>query len=331
MAREPINDGDPPDFNEDLHSRQLAVYGLRVYSKNGWIVVKHQDMSCTVWEWWNLKDNPTLSELLQWLITKALIVATFGLEVDCCTIWLVRMMKTMMPIFLAFLYTSNSVLLLISHFCFSQAFMAEFPALQPGFCSNIVTFWHLLPVLRPSNRAHKRSKNLSGNMVGTYEFEEIMEDSSGEGNEPKKSRIEDVKLKVGQEGRRERETKKFFRLPTIAACLMGKLEELEYLRTIRGQELISDKGEIVQPESSSSLESAINQSREEAKEIDLAKATVEGLKEEGISESAQVLMVSRELCFESLILIGFDFVHVDAQGLLKPLKSLVPWSEGIIT
>ncbi|KAG8376419.1 hypothetical protein BUALT_Bualt09G0061500 [Buddleja alternifolia] len=71
---------------------------------------------------------------------------------------------------------------------------------------------------------------------------------------------------------------------------------------------VSDKGEIVQPENLSSLESAINQSRKEAKEIDSAKATAEGLKEEGISESAQVLM-----------------------GLLEPLKGLVPWSRGIFT
>ncbi|XP_059316945.1 uncharacterized protein LOC132067667 isoform X1 [Lycium ferocissimum] len=51
----------------------------------------------------------------------------------------------------------------------------------------------------------------------------------------------------------------------------------------------------------SSLESAIDQSREEAKEIQMAKATVEELKDEGIGNSVQVLM-----------------------GLLKPLKKLVP-------
>ncbi|KAL8483838.1 hypothetical protein ACS0TY_026505 [Phlomoides rotata] len=50
----------------------------------------------------------------------------------------------------------------------------------------------------------------------------------------------------------------------------------------------------------SSLEGAIHQSREEAKEIDKAKDTTRGLKEEGIGESAQVLM-----------------------GLLKPVTVLV--------
>lgn len=46
-----------------------------------------------------------------------------------------------------------------------------------------------------------------------------------------------------------------------------------------------------QVEDLSSLESAINQVREETKEIEIAKATTEGLKEEGISDSVLVLMV----------------------------------------
>ncbi|KAL3826155.1 hypothetical protein ACJIZ3_022184 [Penstemon smallii] len=35
-------------------------------------VIKHQDMSWTVWDRWILKDNPTLNELLQWLKNKGL-------------------------------------------------------------------------------------------------------------------------------------------------------------------------------------------------------------------------------------------------------------------
>ncbi|MCD9645786.1 E1 ubiquitin-activating protein [Datura stramonium] len=35
-------------------------------------VIKHQDMSWTVWDRWILKDNPTLRELLQWLQNKGL-------------------------------------------------------------------------------------------------------------------------------------------------------------------------------------------------------------------------------------------------------------------
>ncbi|XP_057778866.1 uncharacterized protein LOC130997543 [Salvia miltiorrhiza] len=55
------------------------------------------------------------------------------------------------------------------------------------------------------------------------------------------------------------------------------------------KQITGDTG-MVQPESLSLLEDAINQSREEAKEVDVAKASAEGIKEEGISESAQVLM-----------------------------------------
>lgn len=45
-------------------------------------------------------------------------------------------------------------------------------------------------------------------------------------------------------------------------------------------------------ESVSMLETAINQAREEEKEILVAKATTEELKEEGVTDSAMVLMVS---------------------------------------
>lgn len=48
----------------------------------------------------------------------------------------------------------------------------------------------------------------------------------------------------------------------------------------------------VQNDSAASLESAIDQAREEAKEIEKAKATVEELKGEGMGNSVQVLMVS---------------------------------------
>ncbi|KAK4382127.1 hypothetical protein Sango_2900700 [Sesamum angolense] len=69
----------------------------------------------------------------------------------------------------------------------------------------------------------------------------------------------------------------------------------------------SDSTEIIHPENLSSLESAINQAREEAKETDLAKSTAGALKEEGISQSAQVLI-----------------------GLLKPLQILVSSSQEIV-
>ncbi|KAL2533385.1 Plant protein of unknown function (DUF639) [Abeliophyllum distichum] len=71
---------------------------------------------------------------------------------------------------------------------------------------------------------------------------------------------------------------------------------------------VGNESEIVQHENLSSLESAVNQAREEAKEMDVAKATTEGLKEDGVSESAQVLM-----------------------GLLEKLKSFFLRSRGIFT
>ncbi|KAL3825638.1 hypothetical protein ACJIZ3_021667 [Penstemon smallii] len=58
------------------------------------------------------------------------------------------------------------------------------------------------------------------------------------------------------------------------------------------QQKISDGNEIVQPENLASLESAINQTREIAKEVGMAKATAEGLKEEGISEKWVGLAIS---------------------------------------
>ncbi|GMP98339.1 hypothetical protein CsSME_00046270 [Camellia sinensis var. sinensis] len=63
-----------------------------------------------------------------------------------------------------------------------------------------------------------------------------------------------------------------------------------------------------QAENLSSLESAIDQVRQEAKEVVAAKATTEGLTEDGVSESVLVLM-----------------------ELLKPLKNVLPWFEEVLT
>ncbi|CAI9117318.1 OLC1v1018689C2 [Oldenlandia corymbosa var. corymbosa] len=70
---------------------------------------------------------------------------------------------------------------------------------------------------------------------------------------------------------------------------------------------LNDADEIVQTEKFSSLDSTINQAREEAREIDKAKVTVEELKEEGIGESARVLL-----------------------ALLEPLARVLPWFQHII-
>ncbi|KAK7286573.1 hypothetical protein RJT34_21659 [Clitoria ternatea] len=59
---------------------------------------------------------------------------------------------------------------------------------------------------------------------------------------------------------------------------------------------------------SSSLESAINQSREEEKQVLIAKATTEELRDEGVTDSVLVLM-----------------------ELLKPCKNVVPWLQEVFT
>ncbi|KAK2638279.1 hypothetical protein Ddye_026074 [Dipteronia dyeriana] len=61
-------------------------------------------------------------------------------------------------------------------------------------------------------------------------------------------------------------------------------------------------------DSPTSLETAINQTREEAKEINIAKSTTEGLKEEGIGDTALIFM-----------------------ELLKPLKGVASWFQEIIS
>ncbi|KAG9155900.1 hypothetical protein Leryth_004149 [Lithospermum erythrorhizon] len=53
-------------------------------------VIKHQDMSWTVWDRWILKDNPTLRELLQWLQNKGL--NPYSISYGSCLIY-----NTMFP------------------------------------------------------------------------------------------------------------------------------------------------------------------------------------------------------------------------------------------
>ncbi|KAH9784590.1 ArgH [Citrus sinensis] len=73
-----------------------------------------------------------------------------------------------------------------------------------------------------------------------------------------------------------------------------------------GKELEEHKH--ISDESCSSLETAINQSKEQAKAIEIAKSTTEGLKDEGISDSILVLL-----------------------ELLKPLKSVLPWIREVVS
>ncbi|RRT80064.1 hypothetical protein B296_00016576 [Ensete ventricosum] len=56
-----------------------------------------------------------------------------------------------------------------------------------------------------------------------------------------------------------------------------------------------------------SLETTIDQVREEVKEVSVAKATVEEMKEEGISDSLLTLVVS---CFEHFLLVAVPFKYI---------------------
>ncbi|GFP91799.1 hypothetical protein PHJA_001323900, partial [Phtheirospermum japonicum] len=96
--------------------------------------------------------------------------------------------------------------------------------------------------------------------------------------------------------------------PCSASSILRNLNVSQPCVPCLEQQKVSGDGEFAQSENFSSLETAINQAREEGKEMDVAKASAEGLKDDGISDSAQVLM-----------------------GLLKPLQSLVPRSQGIFT
>ncbi|KAL5770264.1 hypothetical protein ACOSP7_014418 [Xanthoceras sorbifolium] len=83
---------------------------------------------------------------------------------------------------------------------------------------------------------------------------------------------------------------------------------LSIISGVEAKEVVGDEHINMTDDSPTSLETAINQTRVEAKEVEIAKSTTEGLKEEGISDSAYVLL-----------------------ELLKPLKSVLPWFQEIIS
>lgn len=86
------------------------------------------------------------------------------------------------------------------------------------------------------------------------------------------------------------------RHPCSASSILRSLNVSQmFVPSVELKEIQKDINDVptspVQVDHVSSLESAIDQSREEAKEIQKAKATVEDLKDEGIGNSVQVLMV----------------------------------------
>lgn len=103
--------------------------------------------------------------------------------------------------------------------------------------------------------------------------------------------------------------------PCSASSILRSLNVSQmFVPSVELKEIQKDINDVptspVQVDHVSSLGSAIDQSREEAKEIQKAKATVEDLKDEGIGNSVQVLMVgcyaaSIEVLFTSVVQLVF--------------------------
>ncbi|XP_059645924.1 uncharacterized protein LOC132289214 [Cornus florida] len=98
--------------------------------------------------------------------------------------------------------------------------------------------------------------------------------------------------------------------PCSASSILRSLNSLQQCASNIEVKEVDEESKPVggQVDNLSSLESAINQSREEAKEFGVARATAERLREDGIGESAAVLM-----------------------ELLRPLKDVLPWFKEVFT
>lgn len=106
--------------------------------------------------------------------------------------------------------------------------------------------------------------------------------------------------------------------PCSASSILRSLNVSQlFVPSIEVKEITKEINDVptspVQVDHVSSLESAIDQSREEAKEIQMAKATVEELKDEGISNSIQVLMVR---CYKNVDLAAFTVIVVLFTGIM---------------
>ncbi|XP_076938069.1 uncharacterized protein LOC143606049 [Bidens hawaiensis] len=97
--------------------------------------------------------------------------------------------------------------------------------------------------------------------------------------------------------------------PCSASSILRNLNVAQVCIPCAESEVGPAQSEIVsnQPDNISSLETAVGQVREEAKEINTAKATADEVKEDGIGDSALVLL-----------------------ELMKPFKSALPWFQKVI-
>lgn len=97
------------------------------------------------------------------------------------------------------------------------------------------------------------------------------------------------------------------RHPCSASTVLRSLTASQVCIPRCDAEKIRDSNETVYTSDVSSLESTVDQVREKAREMDKAKATVEGLKEEGVMDSAQVLLVSKK------VPITLEYVHIETK------------------
>lgn len=110
---------------------------------------------------------------------------------------------------------------------------------------------------------------------------------------------------------------------------------------------ITEESEILsgQAENISSLESVIDQVRDEAREVNMAKATTEGLKEDGVSDSYAVLMdllksssgaflpwFQKVLTWEkpgtTVMVVGFTLLIVYMEWICQTIATLLLWTVG---
>lgn len=81
--------------------------------------------------------------------------------------------------------------------------------------------------------------------------------------------------------------------PCSASSILRNLNVTQACALCTDTKEIAEESEVLsgQAENISSMESVIDQVRDEAREVNIAKATAEGLKEDGVSDSSAVLTV----------------------------------------
>lgn len=93
--------------------------------------------------------------------------------------------------------------------------------------------------------------------------------------------------------------------PCSASSILRNLNVTQACSLCTDTKEVTEESEVLsgQAENISSVESVIDQIREEACEVNMAKATTEGLKEDGVSDSYAVLLVKAKSNYIRLIIL----------------------------